>query len=207
MRNLYLSRILNVGKKYIPKSRDSHAEVVRPEDAFLEFFKQSLSYTSPYCTDPTCCTFFDLGSQPSTASQQSCSSDICTAAGGVNYPLVLFEDLEDLPPVSLLHHWASHFHARILPSIPFLRDLSILSPAYTDVPFYLLVCKALIGASTLGDEERQLLWPMDRLFKASVSLVTGTVEVDNGLGTRLAGLTSVCKRGCLCQKLIGHAEL
>src|ERR1700754_213301 len=44
---------------YYPRRQDSQIELLRPETSFLEFFKQSLLYTSACCADPKCCSFFD----------------------------------------------------------------------------------------------------------------------------------------------------
>ena len=186
MANALFENLLS--ERYIPNRQDSHIENVRPEAAFLDFFKQSLVHASPYCTDTTCCSFFnstDLG----TESERDAADCESQESSHLKYPLLLFEDLSDLPPVSDLQTLAYNFHARTLPGLRFLQKVSSLAAEHVDIPFHLLLCKALLGVEANSSQSHR---PVQPLWRASVSLITGAVEVDNSLGRRLAWLTSVC---------------
>lgn len=169
---------LHTNKKegeFVPRHRDSALKAVRPESSFLDFFKQSLIYTSPYCTESGCCSFFDdddvLGSEDDGQDQGNPE---------VAYPLSLFEDLNYSPPISTLQHFSHVFQSKFLGSVPFLAELPCMALDIKDMPFFLLLPRALLGAAISGDLSDEAT--VESLWQASSSLVTGTIEVDNSLG-------------------------
>ncbi|KAJ9603450.1 hypothetical protein H2200_012228 [Cladophialophora chaetospira] len=161
---------------YYPKRQDSRVEMVRPETSFLEFFKQSLLYTSAYCADSKCCSFFDddVIVEGHAAPAQDAS------ALTLRYPLLLFAELQDLPPRATMHNLLKICQSEVVPSLPFLSSISAVVADQEKVPFHLRICKALAGAATSRDHETRKL--ADRLWQPCASLVTGTVAVDNSLG-------------------------
>lgn len=170
--------------EYFPRRHDSHLASVGPETSFLDFFKQSLIYTSNYCTDPNCCTFFcndDRTSNPSTVQ--------VPAGPEISYPLGLFEDLQGLPPHDELNNLAAEFHNKFVPVAPFLSRLSCLSPDKTDIPLYLLLSKALLGTLTSNSNDVQRATAT--LWRSCAALVTAAVEIDNSLGRAMPWLTAV----------------
>ena len=177
--------------QYYPRRHDSHLESVQPESSFLEYFKQSLIYTCEYCTDPACCTIFDDAafSRRTNVEHGPHQMEGGSANAELSYPLALFEDLQDLPPVTVMLGLAASFHDRFVPSTPFLSKVSTLAPDQRNVPFYLLLSKALMGA--VASEDLHLQLPTDTLWRACTSLVTGTVEVDNSLGRVITWLSAV----------------
>lgn len=177
--------------EYVPQRHDSHVELAGPESSFFEYFKQSLKYTSSYCTDPECCSFFHehLGS----GSEASYSQDASNTT--LKYPLALFADLQDLPTPTVLHQLAQCFHTRVIPSAPFLSGVPSFSAHRKSKHFDLLLCKALLGAFTSKDiRHRQLT---DKLWQACVRLATASVAVDNSLG-RVVGWLSAVRYLHLC---------
>ena len=182
--------------EYYPQRGDSHRELARPETSFLEFFKQSLIYAGTYCTDPECCTFFDGGRHSNRSTGQGPVGTDRAVQEGVsqstelNYPLALFERLQDLSGLAVSHELASVFQSRFVASAPFLSKVSCLSPSEKNVPLYLLLSEALLGAAASEDAQFQL--STESLWRACVYLVTGTVEVDNSLGRAIPWLTAVC---------------
>ncbi len=160
---------------------------MRPDSSFLGFFKQALLYTSPSCTDSTCCNFFDEDAPWRSSAQQDAQAP---AVSGLKYPLVLFEDLQDLPPVSVLYEMSDRFHSQYLPGLCFLPQLSCLAAETAQVPFHLLLSKAILGASGAGSTQPQKS-ANDALWRACASLLTGSVEVDNSQGMKITWLSSV----------------
>lgn len=182
--NSHESFRLKVVVEYYPRRQDSHVELVKPESSFLEFFKQSLVYTSKYCTDSNCCSFLGhTASAVASGTDQQHESN--TSLG---YPLALFANLQDIPPPAVLHHLAQGFQDGIFPSTAFLSKVTALK-CVDKHSFELLLCKALLGAATSNNPQYRDL--SDRLWHASANLVTGTVEVDNSLGRRIEWLSAV----------------
>lgn len=171
-----------------PRRSDSHLAAVKPEPPFLEFFRQSLVYTSNYCTDADCCNFFEAA----PINHQSPSHPPIDITGShpeiepdteLNYPLSLFEELRDLPSIAVLYGLAQRFHSQFLSSVPFLAKISCLAPNQKETPSYLLLSQALLGAAVSRDRQSQAF--INTLWRASTALITGTVEVDNSLGTTI----------------------
>lgn len=179
--------ILNspVSVEYIPQRQDSHVEMAGPETSFFEFFKQSLTYTSNYCTNAECCSF--LHSHPGPDVQNTVSQETDAT---LRYPLALFEDLEDLPTPKILHELAKCFQSRMIPSTPFLSGVPSLAAHRRSKHFDLLLCKALLGAFTSRDSHHRKL--AGKLWRACTTLVTASVAVDNSLGRVAGWLSAVC---------------
>lgn len=175
--------------EYVPRHRDSAIASVRPEPSFLDFFRQSLIYTSQYCTEPGCCSFTARSSDPGTHPSPRRSNQQ-RADPGLTYPLILFEELKDLPRRELLHSLATRFQNEVLPSLPFLTDVEYMSTIAKELPFYLLLAQALLGAIFFSDSNSHL--DIEKLWHASTSLLLGAVEVDNTLGSTVSWQVSVC---------------
>ena len=181
--------------EYYPQRSDSRLELAPPPSSFLEFFKQSLIYTGTYCTDPLCCTFYEhnpgsnLSAGKGSAGEGLAIQEDVRKSVELDYPLALFEHLQDLPPLIEVHHLAGEFHRSFAPSVPFLSQVSCLSPHEKEVPVYLLLCEALLGAA--ASKEARFQQSTETLWRACVDLATGTVEVDNSLGRAIPWLTAV----------------
>ena len=181
---------------YYPRRQDSHVEIDRPETSFVEYFKQSLIYNSTYCTDPACCSILDDSTLPGAEASINPEPPL-------NYPLPLFADLQDLPPLPVLRRLVASFCDRVIPSTPFLLSVPTIATRSDTKLFDLLLCKALFGASTSAlPEHRQLA---NQLWHACTSLVTASVSVDNGLGRVIEWLSAVrspCLQfWCLCHSM------
>jgi hypothetical protein len=107
----------------------------------------------------------------------------------VTYPLALFEELKDLPSVEVLQTFLLEFRTRFLTSAPFLADLSFMTLDCREIPFYLLLPQALLGAALSRDPQAESI--TEKLWHASTALIIGTVEVDNSLGRTIAWHTAV----------------
>jgi hypothetical protein len=108
---------------------------------------------------------------------------------GLNYPLTLFEDLQDLPPSAVLRDLAEEYNDRISCSLPFISRLPSLAHSQMDEPSEAMLTKALLGAATSGDLHLRS-WT-NSLWNVCDYLITGTLEVDNSLGRSLEYLALV----------------
>lgn len=191
----------HVPAEYFPQRHDSHVELAGPESSFFDFFKQSLKYTSNYCTDPGCCFFFHehLG----LSSEGSISQDASETT--LKYPLALFADLQDLPSPAVLHDLAQCFRTKVISSTPFLSGVPSLSAHHRSKHFDLLICKALLGAFTSKDNQHRQL--ADKLWLACVNLVTASVAVDNSLGRVVGWLSAVCSPAYVLMLLLNPSAL
>lgn len=177
--------------KYIPKSKDSHIDLTRTDASLLDFFKHSLTYVGSYCTDGECCNFFEFEEVEDQNLAGSTDDPVGELDTPVKYPLVLFEDVHDLPPPNVLQRDLDSFHAAVLPSFPFLRQLTILSPASTNGPLYLLLSKAVLGVSKSHSDDSVEFLPIEDFWRLAVNVLCGFVEVDNSIPTGVEWLTSV----------------
>ncbi|OAL27573.1 hypothetical protein AYO22_03477 [Fonsecaea multimorphosa] len=186
-----------LSEDYLLRREESHLELERPESTFLQFFKQSLVYASPYCTDPACCAFIDhtpdglLGTASRALPNQPPDE-------ALYYPLALFENLQELPPSAVVRNLARRYHDRFPCSAPFIARVSSLTDNHSDQTFHILLSKALLGAAT--SEEPDLRSLTQVLWRACVSLCNGLVEIDNGQGRSLeylAASTLVVAFGCM----------
>ena len=184
--------VLNASEEYIPRHRDSALASVRPEASFLDFFRQSLIYTSHYCTAAGCCSFADSSSEYGSLSRPVGNPP--TEPGhdrepSLTYPLLLFEDLKDIPRRELLYRLASRFQSQVQQCTPFLADIAYTSTPPDQLPFYTLLAQALCGALDCPDTNP--VPDLSQLWEASTCLLLGAVEVDNTLGRTISWHISV----------------
>jgi hypothetical protein len=177
---------LTLPVEYLPQRQDAQGELAAPETSLFDFFKQSLKYTSNYCTDVDCCSFWH---EHASAECQPATQEAIKAT--LKYPLALFADLTDLPAPAILHQLEQCFRARVIGAVPFISKVPSLAANRRSKHFDLLICKALFGSFVSSNVQHRDL--MVRLWLAATRLVTATVSVDNSLGRAVGWLSAVCR--------------
>ncbi|CAK7222516.1 hypothetical protein SEUCBS140593_004925 [Sporothrix eucalyptigena] len=105
----------------------------------------------------------------------------------LQYPLMLFADFPSLPSSDVLLGLVAVFHQRVVPSTPFMPSLALPEAG---APLYLVLPMALLGAGASPNKEHNLL--ADTLWYASNNLLTGVLEIDNSIASRMDLIQATC---------------
>ncbi|KAL1889730.1 hypothetical protein Sste5346_008716 [Sporothrix stenoceras] len=93
---------------------------------------------------------------------------------------MLFADFPSLPSSDVLLELVAVFHQRVVPSTPFMPSLALPEAG---APLYLVLPMALLGAGVSPNKAQNLL--ADTLWHASNNLLTGVLEIDNSIASRM----------------------